>query len=137
MERDPAEGGLTLIRGGKELPLTYEADFLLGNDPVHERASITAPVAFAGYGVTAPELTYDDYAHVDVKGKIVVLLSGGPPAFPSEQRAYYSSNLIKTRTAVARGAVGLVTVRTPGDEARAPWPRAVKPVEAPRHALAR
>ena len=131
MERDPAGGGLTLIRGGQERTLEVDADYIPGNDPANERTSLTAAVAFAGYGVTAPELKYDDYAGVDVKGKIVVLLSGGPPTFPSEQRAYHSSNLIKTRTAVARGAVGIITVRTPGDEARAPWPRVVNQSKLP------
>jgi hypothetical protein len=115
LERDPDRGGLALVRDGREKPLVRDADYILGNDAAHDQASVTASLAFAGFGITAPELRYDDYAHVDVKGKIVVLLSGGPPGFPSEKRAYYSSTLMKTRTAVARGAVGILTVRTPGD----------------------
>ena len=38
------------------------------------------PVVFAGYGVTAPELGYDDYAGLDVKGKIVVVFFFEAPA---------------------------------------------------------
>jgi hypothetical protein len=79
----PEEGGLALVRGGSEQRLTRDADFLIGTDPVHEQAEVTAPLAFAGFGITAPELGYDDYAHVDVKGKIAVLPSGGPPTFPA------------------------------------------------------
>jgi hypothetical protein len=131
LERDPDRGGLALVRDGREKPLVRDTDYILGNDPVHEQASVTASLAFAGFGITAPELRYDDYAHVDVKGKIVVLLSGGPPGFPSEKRAYYSSTLMKTRTAMARGAVGILTVRTPGDEGRAPWPRVVNQSKLP------
>ena len=127
----PVEGALALLRGGREQRLVRDTDYLLGYDPVHERDRITAPLAFAGFGVTAPELGYDDYAHVDVRGKIAVLLSGGPPTFPSEQRAYYSSLLVKTRNAVARGAVGIVTVRTPVDEARGPWARNVNQSRLP------
>ena len=127
----PVEGALALLRGGREQRLVRDTDYLLGYDPVHERDRITAPLAFAGFGVTAPELGYDDYAHVDVRGKIAVLLSGGPPTFPSEQRAYYSSSLVKTRNAVARGAVGIVTVRTPVDEARGPWARNVNQSRLP------
>jgi len=131
MQGVPDDGAMALLRGGREQRLVRDTDYLLGNDPLHERASMTAPLAFAGFGVTAPELGYDDYAHVDVRGKVAVLLSGGPPTFPSEQRAYYSSNLIKTRNTVARGAVGIVTVRTPVDEARAPWARAVNQSRLP------
>jgi len=131
LERDPERGGLALVRGGREKPLTRDSDYILGNDPVHEEASITAPLAFAGFGISAPELGYDDYALVDVKGKIAVILSGGPPRFPSEKRAYYSSTLMKTRTAAARGAVGIINVRTPVDEARAPWFRAVNQAKLP------
>jgi len=127
----PGDGALALLRGGRELRLAHDTDYLLGSDAVHERTAVTAPLAFAGFGITAPELGYDDYAHVDVRGKVAVILSGGPPAFPSDQRAYYSSGLIKTRNAVARGAVGIVTVRTPVDEARAPWGRVVNQSRLP------
>jgi len=131
MERDRAGSGLMLLRGGRQEPLAHDADMIMGNDPAHERAATTAALAFAGFGITAPELGYDDYAHVDVRGKVAVILSGGPPTFPSEQRAYHSSTLIKTRTAVARGAIGIITVRTPVDEARAPWARSVNQSELP------
>ncbi len=131
MQGVPQDGALALLRGGREQRLVRDTDYLLGNDPVHERASITAPLAFAGFGVTAPELGYDDYAHVDARGKVAVILSGGPPTFPSEQRAYYSSGLIKTRNAVAHGAVGIVTIRTPVDEARAPWGRVINQSRLP------
>src|SRR5207247_11201167 len=36
------------------------------------------PVVFAGYGITAPELGYDDYAGIDAKGKIVLILNHEP-----------------------------------------------------------
>src|SRR6266404_1987236 len=41
-------------------------------------AKVAAPVVFAGYGITAPEYKYDDYAGIDVKGKIVVVLRHEP-----------------------------------------------------------
>jgi hypothetical protein len=131
MQADPQKGELVLLRGEREQRLAPDTDYLIGNDPVHARASLTAPLAFAGFGVTAPELKYDDYAHIDVRGKVVVLLSGGPPTFPNDQRAYYSSGLIKARNAVKRGAVGMITVRTPVDEARGPWWRTVNQSRLP------
>ncbi len=42
---------------------------------------ISGPVVFAGYGASAPEFNYDDYAHLDVKDKIVVLLRYEPSGF--------------------------------------------------------
>lgn len=40
-----------------------------------------APMVFAGYGITAPEFGYDDYAHLDVKGKVAVVLRYEPKHF--------------------------------------------------------
>ena len=49
-----------------------------------------------GFGVSAPDLGYDDYADADVDGKVVMYLSGAPAAFPSNERAYYSLGATKT-----------------------------------------
>ena len=43
--------------------------------------SVSGPVVFAGYGATADEFGYDDYAHLDVKDKIVVVLRYEPDKF--------------------------------------------------------
>lgn len=66
-----------------------DVDFELG-----ERGSgfggsqtISAPVVFVGYGISEKQLGYDDYAGVDVKGKIVMMLSGLPPAAPGSPLA--------------------------------------------------
>jgi Zn-dependent M28 family amino/carboxypeptidase len=75
-------------------------------------------VVFAGYGVTAPD--YDDYKNIDARGKIVALLTGAPARFPSEIRAHHSSSQTKLDNAVAHGAIGVITIRTPRDE-RFPW----------------
>jgi len=87
---------------------------------------LTAPVVFAGFGVTAPELKYDDYADLDVKGKVVALIRGGPESFPASRRAHYSSTRVKDQNAVEHGAIGIITIRTPEDEQNAPWSRSVR-----------
>ena len=46
-------------------------------------AKIDAPVVFVGYGVSAPAKGLDEYAGVDVKGKIVLALKGSPTAAPA------------------------------------------------------
>ena len=40
--------------------------------------NVSGPVVFAGYGISAPELGYDDYAGIDVKGKIVLIFNHEP-----------------------------------------------------------
>jgi len=96
--------------------LGYGVDFYLSPDPLRETVTVSeAAVAFVGYGVSAPGLGYDDYADIDVEGKIVAYLTGAPPAFPSNERAYYSSGATKQSEAVARGAVGILSFTYPGD----------------------
>jgi hypothetical protein len=96
--------------------LGYGVDFYLSPDPLRETVTVSeAAVAFVGYGVSAPGLGYDDYANIDVEGKIVAYLTGAPPAFPSNERAYYSSGATKQSEAVARGAVGILSFTYPGD----------------------
>jgi hypothetical protein len=48
-------------------------------------------VVFVGYGVRTPDGSYDDYAGVDVKGKIVAMFNGAPPSLPSELQAHLSA----------------------------------------------
>ncbi|ADB42506.1 M28 family metallopeptidase [Spirosoma linguale] len=107
------KSALTLISNGKEQPLTYGQQFIYSPAPDHATSDISAPVVFVGFGVTAPELGYDDYTGIDVKGKIVAFLNGAPSTFPSNQRAYYSS--AKAENAVAHGAVGTLAFNLPTD----------------------
>ncbi|MCP2521129.1 hypothetical protein NLD30_11890, partial [SCandidatus Aminicenantes bacterium Aminicenantia_JdfR_composite] len=53
----------------------YEKDFIPGS--TSDSGEVTAEVVYVGYGITAPELNYDDYKNVDVKGKIVLMERGG------------------------------------------------------------
>ncbi len=97
--------------------LAYGVDYLLGADHLREQVAIdNAPVAFVGYGVSAPGLGYDDYAGAgSVEGKVVAYLSGAPPSLPSNERAYFSSGAAKEAEAVKRGAIGTVSFTSPDD----------------------
>lgn len=115
-----AECSLTLLRrDGRKIELEYGPDFLVRS--AAEESNVTAPVVFAGFGVTAPELGYDDYAGLDVRGKIVAILLGSPPTFPADQRAYYSDRAVQAGNALARGAVGILAIYSPERERRLPW----------------
>ncbi|MGI9626508.1 MAG: M28 family metallopeptidase [Longimicrobiales bacterium] len=94
---------------------SYAVDFTLSPNSVRPEVTVTAPVVFVGYGVSAPALGYDDYADIDVNGKVVAYLTGAPPALPSNQRAYYSSGTVKGEEAANRGAVGMIGFTYPED----------------------
>ena len=71
-------------------------------------AEIDAPIVFVGYGVTAPEFGWDDYANVDVKGKVVLVIVGDPPSddpkfFGGKALTYYGRWTYKYEQAARRG----------------------------------
>ncbi|WP_242478907.1 protease-associated domain-containing protein [Hymenobacter lapidiphilus] len=78
-------------------------------------------LVFAGYGISAPAEKYDDYQGLDARGKVVVVLRGAPPAFPSTVAAASQDQTQIVRTAAAHGAVGVLfaTLRAaPGGPSR-------------------
>ena len=101
--------------------MQYDVDYYLGADPLRESVEVDeAPVIFVGFGVSAPALGYDDYADIDVEGKVVLYLNGAPTSFPSNERAYYSSGATKGAEALSRGAIGTMVFWAP-DDPRLRW----------------
>lgn len=117
----PDDSSMTLVHSDQSQTLKYAEDYLMAGEYLRNKIDVSAPVVFVGFGVTAPELKYDDYARVDVKGKIVAQLWGAPASFPHNQRAYYSLFAMKAENAVAHGALGILTFLTPEREKMAPW----------------
>ena len=80
---------------------------------------VTAPVVFAGYGITAPELGYDDYQGIDVKGKIVLIFDHEPQEddpksiFNGTGNTRYATSRVKLLTAQAHGALAVLLVAEP------------------------
>jgi hypothetical protein len=110
------QSSLTLFKNGKELALKQSEDFAFLGDLSREQSEVEAPVVFVGYGVTAPQLKYDDYATVDVRGKIVAFLTNAPPRFPASLRGFYSDDVVKSKNAADHGAVGILQFMLPDDE---------------------
>ena len=125
---DEAASSFALTVNGQQQPLTGAKDYMLstwfatpaGKDTKAE-SDVDAPIVFVGFGVTAPDQKYDDYAGVDVHGKIIATIYGAPSSFPSTERAYYSDGVIKAKNAVAHGAVGVISIMLPEDWKRYPW----------------
>ncbi|HET7208062.1 MAG TPA: M28 family metallopeptidase [Terriglobales bacterium] len=127
---DAAKSSFVLVRDGKEEALADAKDYVFSADTLRPDSSVDAPLVFVGFGVTAPEEKYDDYAGVDAHGKIVVSIYGAPSRFPSTERAYYSDGVVKAKNAVEHGAVGTLDVMLPEDQKRYPWQWLVPQIQA-------
>lgn len=98
----------------------HEQSFRLGKDFIPfeqtaEDAIPESPLTFAGFGITAPEFGYDDYAQADVKGHVVLVFRGEPEgADPKRFRGpaftRYASTSEKIRNARRHGAVGILLI---------------------------
>jgi hypothetical protein len=108
---------------GVEKAQRWKEDFVMGGDVVRPETDITAEVVFVGFGIHAPDMSYSDYDGIDVDGKIVAMFGGAPDRFPHNERAFYSSGLTKAEEAVARGAIGTISLRSRTDQKRYSWKR--------------
>ena len=110
---------------GPSIPLRFGPDYVVNNPRHTPVVDIDAPIVFVGYGVTAPEYNWDDYANVDVRGKVVLIIVGDPPSddpkfFGGKALTYYGRWTYKYEQAARKGAIGaLVIHRT--DLASYPW----------------
>ena len=127
---DGSKSSFSLVNGANVIGLKDSVDYVFFADLEHTETDVDAPVVFVGFGVTAPEQNYDDYAGVDVRGKVVALLGNAPARFPSTVRAYYADGFVKVKNAVAHGAVGGLVLLSPEDEKIAPWEWSVPQIQA-------
>jgi hypothetical protein len=122
---EPEKCAVSITENGSTTQLKWGDDFLMRGNEVYPDSSIEAPVVFVGYSVRTPDGSYDDYAGVDVKGKIVAMFGGAPPSLPSELQAHLSALREKLRNARDHGAIGVIALRKPKDDKGLPWPRVV------------
>lgn len=105
-----AESQFIIKTGEKETTLTSNIDFLLRPNLNNTISEVNAPLVFVGFGVSAPELGYDDYKNSDVKDKIVVVFHQAPSKFANNERAYFGRLDTKIQTALNHGAIGIITI---------------------------
>jgi len=110
---------------GSPMSLHFGTDYTVANPRHTPLVDIDAPIVFVGYGVNAPEFQWNDYANVDVRGKVVLIIVGDPPStdpnfFAGKALTYYGRWTYKYEEAARRGAIGaLIIHRT--DLASYPW----------------
>ena len=108
--RDPERSAITLIDAeGQEFPLTQWEDFYVTGNARNASGTLEAPLVFIGYGLDMPGR--DDFAAVDLAGKIAVRVYGGPAKMDAAESAHYRSTL-RDRLS-EEGAVGMVLVWSP------------------------
>ncbi len=83
---------------------------------------VDALLVFVGYGLNIPEKNYNDFAGLDVKNKVAVILTGSPADVPSALSAHYQSRAERWKALKAAGAIGLIQIPNPASM-DLPWAR--------------
>jgi Zn-dependent M28 family amino/carboxypeptidase len=115
------DSSLALVHKGQLEPLTLGEDAIF-NTRVDLAPTVEAPLVFTGYGLVAPELSYDDLAGLDLKGKVAVVLSGSPEEIPGALASHYQSAGERWKAMYKAGAVGIITIPNPA-AMDIPWSR--------------
>jgi hypothetical protein len=112
---DREASSMTLTRAGKAT--VWHDPEVVGS--YKHAVDLTAGVIFAGFGITAPELGYDDYAGIDARGKIVLIFDHEPQEddprsiFNGTGNTRYATTRVKVMNAQAHGALAVVIVAEP------------------------
>lgn len=122
-----ADAPAALTIGGERF--AHGETVILSPIPSDAPLTLEAPVVFAGYGLSAPAAGLDDYAGLDVRGKVVAVLNGTPAGLPSDVAAHLNAE--KRRMAEAHGAVGLITIRGKSESERRPFERLARYANGP------
>jgi hypothetical protein len=131
---DESGSSLTLIRNGANEPLVLGEDAFFSTR-VELAPEVDAPMVFVGYGLRIPEKNYDDYAGLDLKGKIAVMLSGSPGDIPTALASHYQSAAERSKIVSEAGLVGIVSILNPASM-DIPWSRLTLARKRPSMTLA-
>ena len=115
------DSSLALVRDGKEAHLTLGDDAAFSTR-VDLASSVKVPLVFIGYGLSVPEMNYDDLAGLDLKGKVVVIMAGSPAEIPGALSSHYQSAGERWKALHKAGAVGVITILNP-TSMDIPWSR--------------
>ena len=116
-----SDSSAALIRNGKVEPLTLGEDAIF-NTRIDLAPDLEAPLVFVGYGLTVPEKNYDDLAGLEVKGKVVVILSGSPGEIPGPLASHYQIAAERWKALQKAGAIGVISIPNPASM-DVPWSR--------------
>jgi len=105
----------------------YYTDVIVNSGVEKPRVQVQGDVVFVGYGINAPELKWNDYEGVNVRGKWVLIMVNDPPApadeptlFGGPALTYYGRWTYKFEEAARQGAAGALLIHT-DESATYPW----------------
>ncbi|HEX3365378.1 M20/M25/M40 family metallo-hydrolase [Phenylobacterium sp.] len=130
---DAAHSSMALVDGTKVTPLAVGPDLTFGSRDEQPK-TVEAPMVFIGYGLHLPEQGYDDFAGQDLKGKVVVVLGGGPDTLSAALKSHASSTEFP-KALKAAGAVGVIRLQNP-KAMDIPWARLISLSSQPGMRLA-
>ena len=112
---DKTKFSFVQANGGQTVDLEYATEIVAKDQTGETTADIDAPIVFAGYGIHAPEYQWDDYAGVDMHGKVALVIVNEPPStdenfFKGKALTYYGRWTYKYEEAARRGAVGVLII---------------------------
>ncbi|HMF75598.1 MAG TPA: M20/M25/M40 family metallo-hydrolase [Bryobacteraceae bacterium] len=116
-----AESKLALKAGAADTSVQLGRDALLSSR-LPQPKTIEAPLVFAGYGLHIPTGNYDDFAGLDIRGKVIVYVNGGPSNIAGALKASARSGQEFVSFVEGKGALGVITIPNP-KSMDIPWPR--------------
>lgn len=116
-----SQSKLSLKNAGTDTPVSIGDSALLGSR-LPQPKQLDAPLVFVGYGLHIPEANYDDFAGLDVRGKVIVYINGGPGNISGALKASARSAQDFVSFVEKQGVVGTVTIPNP-KSMDIPWDR--------------
>ncbi len=115
------------MTAGQGRPFAHLEDVVAFSGLQDAQVRASGELVFVGHGIVAPEYTWDDYAGIDMKGRIALIMVNDPPATPDEPQlfaadalTYYGRWTYKFEEAARQGAAGAILIHT-DESATYPW----------------
>lgn len=115
------------LTAGSGAPFAYLQDVVAFTDIQEPEVKTSGEVVFVGHGIVAPEFEWNDYAGLDMRGKIALVMVNDPPAPAEEPQlfggpalTYYGRWTYKFEEAARQGAAGAILIHT-DESATYPW----------------
>jgi len=114
-----------LPKQGAPMDLKPLDEYVAYDQTQQPQSDVDAEIVYVGYGIEAPEYSWDDYKGVDVRGKVLLMLVNEPPSddptfFKGKALTYYGRWTYKYEEAARKGAVGVILIHQE-DMASYPW----------------
>ena len=119
VKTDPETKLIVKAADDKKEEFKFAEEFVASTDLEQAEIAVNNDIVFVGYGINAPELNWNDYAGLDVKNKIVMMMVNDPPATAAEPNlfggktlTYYGRWTYKFEEAARQGAAGVILIHT-------------------------